>query len=283
MGKKDGEPGTTSGGITEQPNPRTRDLDRLPLEVVLERILDEDGTVPGAVRAALPQILRAAEVLIEVLQGEGRWFNLGAGTSGRLGVLDAAEIPPTFGLEPHRVQGVIAGGPSALERAVERAEDDPDSAADDLAARGFGSGDVLVALSTSGRTPYALGAIRHAKRLGARTIGITCNSDSPLADQVEIPIVVTVGPEVIAGSTRLKGGLAQKMVLHTLSTAVMVQLGRVYGNLMSDIQASTSKLRDRALTILMRIGPLERVEAERLLVEAGGSLRRALDLLEREG
>ncbi len=282
MGKRDGEGHAPPGIVTEQPNPRTRDLDRLPLGEVLERIVEEDATVAGAVRAALPEIRRAAEVLIEVLRGGGRWFNLGAGTSGRLGVLDAAEIPPTFGLEPDRVQGVIAGGEAALARAVERAEDDPRAAERDLAARGFGSGDALVALSTSGRTPYVLGGVAYAKRVGARTIAITCDPDAPLAAEVEIPVVVTVGPEVIAGSTRLKGGLAEKMVLHALSTAAMVQLGRVYGNLMSDIRAVTAKLRTRAVAILMRVGPLDPREAERLLDEAGGSLRRALDLLEKE-
>ena len=282
MGKSSGEPRDPAPVITEQSNPRTEDLDRLPLESVLERILAEDKTVASAVHAALPEIRRAAETLVEVLRRGGSWFNLGAGTSGRLGVLDAAEIPPTFGMEAHRVQGVIAGGSGALERAVEHAEDDPDAAAHDLDARGFRPRDVLCALSTSGRTPYTLGGVQHAQRIGAHTIGITCNPGAPLASEVDHPIVVTVGPEVIAGSTRLKGGLAQKMVLHALSTAVMVQLGRVHGNLMSDIRAVTSKLRGRALAILMRVGPLEQDEAERLLVEAGGSLRKALDLLEKE-
>ena len=281
MGKRSGEPQDPAPVITEQSNPRTEDLDRLSLESVLERILDEDETVASAVRAALPEIRGAAETLIEVLGRGDSWFNLGAGTSGRLGVLDAAEIPPTFGMEAHRVQGVIAGGSEALERAVEHAEDDPDAAAHDLDSRGFRPRDVLCALSTSGQTPYTLGGVQHARRIGAHTIGITCNPISPLASEVDHPIVVTVGPEVIAGSTRLKGGLAQKMVLHTLSTAVMVKLGRVHGNLMSDIRAITSKLRSRALAILMRVGPLEQDEAERLLVETGGSLRKALDLLGR--
>jgi N-acetylmuramic acid 6-phosphate etherase len=273
---------TPGGGITEKSNPRTRELDRLPLEAVLERILHEDATVARAVRSALPSIRGAAELLLDVLGSGGRWFNLGAGTSGRLGVMDAAELPPTFGLAPDRVQGVIAGGAPALERAIEGAEDDAAAASADLAALGFAPTDALVALSASGRTPYVVGGARHARSLGARTIGLTCNPDSPLCAAVELPVVVEVGPEALTGSTRMKGGLAQKMVLHTLSTAVMIRLGRVRGNLMSEIRCVNSKLRTRAVSILREAYGLSAEEAERSLEEAQGSLRQALDRLEEE-
>lgn len=268
--------------ITEQPNPRTQDLDRLPLEEVLERILEEDACVPEAVRRGLPAILAAAEALLEVLRSGGRWFNLGAGTSGRIGVLDAAEIPPTFGLEPDRVQGVIAGGAAALERAIEGAEDHPENAAAELDQRGLSAGDALVAISASGRTPYTLGGLRYARRVGARTVGVTCTPGSPLAEEVELPVVTVVGPEVLAGSTRMKGGLAQKMVLHSLSTAVMARLGRVRGNRMSEIRGVTRKLQTRAVITLSSIGGIPLDEAERRLNEVGGSLREALDRVESE-
>jgi N-acetylmuramic acid 6-phosphate etherase len=268
--------------VTEQPNPRTEDLDQLPLEGILERILEEDACVAEAVWRSLPEIRAAAEALFEVLRSGRRWFNLGAGTSGRIGVLDAAEIPPTFGLEPDRVQGLIAGGAAALERAIEGVEDDSEAAAEELDVRGLAAGDALVALSASGRTPYTLGGVRYARRVGARTVGVTCTPGSPLAEEVELPLVTVVGPEVLAGSTRMKGGLAQKMVLHTLSTAVMVRLGKVRGNRMSEIRGVTRKLRNRAVLTLCSVGRVPLDEADRRLNEAEGSLREALDRLERE-
>jgi N-acetylmuramic acid 6-phosphate etherase len=267
--------------VTEQPNPRTEDLDQLPLEGVLERILEEDACVAEAVWRSLPQIRAAAEALLEVLGCGRRWFNLGAGTSGRIGVLDAAEIPPTFGLEPDRVQGLIAGGAAALERAIEGAEDHAEAAAEELDARGLAAGDALVGLSASGRTPYTLAGVRYARGVGARTVGVTCTPGSPLAEEVELPVVTVVGPEVLAGSTRLKGGLAQKMVLHTLSTTVMVRLGKVRGNRMSEIRGVTRKLQTRAVLTLCSVGGVPLDDAERRLEAAGGSLREALDRLER--
>jgi N-acetylmuramic acid 6-phosphate etherase len=272
-----------SRGITEEPNPRTAALDRLPLREILARIVEEDAGVPEAVRSALADLERAAEALVEVLGSGGRWFNLGAGTSGRIGVADAAEIPPTFGLERDRVQGVIAGGAAALGRSIEGAEDDSEAGAADLAARGLSRADAVVALSASGRTPYVLGGVQYARSLGARTIGITCNPESPLAAQADLPVVIAVGPEALAGSTRMKGGLAQKMALHALSTAAMVRLGRVRGNLMTEIRASSSKLRARAVRTLARLGAISFEEAGRRLDDARGSLRDALDRLEREG
>ena len=264
---------------TEQINPRTTNLDRLSSEEVLARILDEDASVARVVRAALPSIAAAADLLYATLEGDGRWFNLGAGTSGRVGVLDAAELPPTFGLPPDRVQAVLAGAPEGLAQAVEGAEDDTEAAAAELERRGLGPGDALVALSASGRTPFVLGGVAHARRVGARSVAITCAAESPLASACEIPIAVEVGPEVIAGSTRMKGGLAQKMVLHALSTAVMVRLGRVRGNLMSEIRAGNAKLRERSIAIVGRLAHVDPERAAETLEAAGGSVPAALDRL----
>ncbi len=272
----DGRKPEETEASTERVNPRTRDLDQLATGDLLGRILDEDAAVASVVQAALPEIERACDLLHAALGRGGRWFNLGAGTSGRIGALDAAEIPPTFGLEADGVQAVIAGGDRALLHALEGVEDDPEQAARDLASRGFSREDVLVVLSASGRTPYALGGLQHARRIGAPSIAITCAPESPLAAQADVPIVAAVGPEVIAGSTRMKGGLAQKMILHALSTAVMVRLGRVRGNLMTGIRAVNSKLRERALGILVQLADCNRGEAERALDAAHGSLHDAL-------
>jgi N-acetylmuramic acid 6-phosphate etherase len=271
------------GAVTEAPNPRTLDLDRLPIAELVGRILDEDARVAAAVRETRPSLERACEALVEALDGGGRWINLGAGTSGRIGALDAAEIPPTFGLEPDRVQAVIAGGAPALVGAVEGAEDDVGAAVRDLSKLGLSRGDALVALSASGRTPYALAGLEHARRVGARSIAITCAPDSPLAARAEIAIVAMVGPEVIAGSTRMKGGLAQKMILHTLSTAVMVRLGRVHGNLMTGLRAVNTKLVERGVRILCELTHVSPAEAEAALDAAGGSVEKALEELSERG
>jgi N-acetylmuramic acid 6-phosphate etherase len=262
--------------VTEAQNPRTADLDRLPVGELVQRILEEDAGVSAAVRAARPAIELACLALVEALDSGGRWFNVGAGTSGRIGALDAAEIPPTFGLDPQRVQAVIAGGPAALIGPVEGAEDDAAAAARELDKLGLGPSDAVVALSASGRTPFALAALEHARRRGARAIAITCAPESPLAKAAEIAIVAVVGPEVIAGSTRMKGGLAQKMILHTLSTAVMVRLGRVHGNLMTGLLAVNSKLQDRGVRILCELAHVDRARAQRALDDAGGSVEKAL-------
>ena len=269
----------SSSRITEQANPRTHDLDTLPLRQVLERILDEDATVPEAVREILPQLERASEILQATLESDGRWFNLGAGTSGRMGLIDAAEITPTFGLSSEQVQGVLAGGIEALAKAVEGAEDDTGAAERELKERGFSKNDTLVALSASGVTPFVLGGVEYARSLGAHTIGLTCCPDSPLAEAVECPIVVVVGPEAIAGSTRMKGGLAQKMVLHALSTSVMVRLGRVRGNLMTEARPVSEKLLCRAVHIITELADCDEREAERVLQEANGSVSVALKKL----
>jgi N-acetylmuramic acid 6-phosphate etherase len=253
----------------------TRDIDQWNTAQILRAIHEEDLRAHEAVTAVLAPIEQAVDVLATTLGGGGTWFNVGAGTSGRIGALDAAEIPPTFGLPPHRVQAVIAGGEKALVRAVEGAEDQPERAAWELRERGLGPGDAVVAISASGRTPFALGSLDVAHEVGARTIGITCNPGSPLAEAPEIAIVLEVGPEVLAGSTRMKGGLAQKMVLHMLSTSVMIRLGHVTGNLMSNLVPSSQKLRDRAVRILMSLGDLHREEALELLEESGGDVAEA--------
>ena len=275
----DGKKPAAGGPVTEAANPRTRDLDRLPIGELVARILDEDARVAAAVREARPAIERACEVLVETLEAGGRWINLGAGTSGRIGVLDAAEVPPTFGLEPDRVQALIAGGAPALVGAVEGAEDDGDAAIRDLRKLGLSRNDAVIALSASGRTPYALAGLEHARSVGARAIAITCVPDSTLAKRAEIAIVAVVGPEVITGSTRMKGGLAEKMVLHTLSTAVMVRLGRVQGNLMTGLRAVNTKLQERGVRILCELARVSPAEAERALNAAGGSVEKALEEL----
>ena len=250
----------------------TRSIDRWGLDRIVRTIHDEDRNAYTAVSEALDAVQLAAEVLSLALGGGGRWFNVGAGTSGRIGALDAAEIPPTFGLPPERVQAIVAGGEGALLRAVEGAEDHPERAAIELKDRGLTAGDAVVAISASGTTPFTLGSLDAAHDVGARTVGITCDPDSPLAEAVEVPIVLCVGAEVIAGSTRMKGGLAQKMVLHLLSTSVMIRLGYVSGNLMANLRPASEKLKDRAVRILMTLGRLDRARAAALLEASGGDV-----------
>jgi N-acetylmuramic acid 6-phosphate etherase len=260
-----------------------RDLDQRSVLDVLELIHREDANAHAAVGHVRPQIAEAVEVLATTIAGGGTWYNVGAGTSGRLGVLDASEIPPTYGMNPRIVQGVIAGGERALRNAVEGAEDDRERGIFELNERGLTLGDAVVAISASGRTPYVLGAIEAAHAAGARTIGISCDPNSALAESVEIAISPLVGPEVIAGSTRMKGGLAQKMVLASLSTAVMVKLGKVTGNLMTQIAPVSSKLRGRAVRIVMSLTDVHRDEARRLLRETDGCVEAAVQMARRAG
>lgn len=264
-----------SDSPTEAVHEDTRDIDRWSAERIVASIHGEDGRAWEAVGAVLPRVVEAAEVLALVLGGGGRWFNVGAGTSGRLGALDAAELKPTFGLPPDRVQALIAGGEKALVTAVEEAEDHPERAAFELRERGLSAGDAVVAISASGRTPYTLGSIEAAHEVGARSIAITCNPGSALAEAAEISIAPQVGPEVIAGSTRMKGGLVQKMILHMLSTTVMVRLGYVSGNLMTHLNPASHKLRERGVEIVMRLGALDRLAAEALIADCGGDVAAA--------
>src|SRR5262245_53394530 len=230
---------------TEARNPASTDLDRLtPLELV--RLMNaEDARVIPAVASQAEAIARAVEVIADRLRAGGRLIYTGAGTSGRLGVLDATECPPTFNATPGQVIGLIAGGPSALTRAVEGAEDRPELADHDLAAVHVSAKDVVVGIATSGRTPYVLGAVAYARRIGAFTIGLSCNADSDLIPEVDLAITPVVGPEVLSGSTRLKAGTATKLVLNMISTGAMVRLGKTFGNLMVDLRATNEKLRHR--------------------------------------
>jgi len=267
---------------TEDSLVHSRALDEMETGDILRLIHVEDGVAHAAVGECLPRMAEAVEVLAHAIGGGGRWFNVGAGTSGRLGVLDASEIPPTYGLAPRVVQGVIAGGDRALRHAVENAEDDPQAGRLELTERGLTLGDAVVGISASGQTPFVLGAIEAAVEAGARTIAITCDPDSPLAESVEIAIAPRVGPEVVTGSTRMKGGLVQKMILSALSTAVMVRLGRVRGHHMTHVSPASSKLRGRAMRILMELGGIDRDRARALLRQTEGSVELALEILETE-
>jgi N-acetylmuramic acid 6-phosphate etherase len=257
------------GLLTEQPNPASHHIDALPTGDVLAIISQEDQKVASAVAGELPQIAEAVDRIVERLRAGGRLFYIGAGTSGRLGVLDAAECPPTFQVPPELVQGIIAGGEAALARATEASEDDPETGRRDLVDRGFTGNDALVGIAASGRTPYVLGAVEAANNLGALTIGISCTPDSPLAHHVQITITPLVGPEVIAGSTRMKAGTATKLVLNMISTAVMIRLGYVFGNLMVNVQPRNTKLRDRATRIVVSNTTLSYERAGELLRQAG--------------
>ena len=237
--------------ITEQENPRSKDLSSQSTSEIVALMNDEDATVAAAVKRVLGDVVVAVDEIVARLSQGGRLFYTGTGTSGRLGVLDASECPPTFGVSPELVQGVIAGGYDACYRAVEASEDDAEAGAVDLKARGFGPGDVLVGIAASGRTPYTVGAVKFARAIGAFTVGLTCVPGSPVTEAAELSIVPVVGPEVLTGSSRLKAGTAQKMVLNMISTAAMVRLGYVSGNRMANLQPRNIKLRERAVRIVM--------------------------------
>ena len=264
---------------TEQANPASGDLDlKSSLEIV--RILNtEDAKVGSAVKRALPQIARAVDVIAGALKRGGRLIYVGTGTSGRIAALDAAEIPPTFGTDPKTVQFIIAGGLRALGKAVEADEDSRQSGAQAIAKKKPGKNDVIVGIAASGRTPFTIAAVEYARRHGAKTVAVTCNPDSQLGKAAEIEIVVEVGPEAISGSTRMKSGTAQKMVLNMLSSGAMAKLGYVYGNLMINVRAKNYKLAERAATILQRAVGIERGVAEHALKSAGQSLPVALVML----
>jgi N-acetylmuramic acid 6-phosphate etherase len=266
--------------LTEQANPASAHIDKLSTEEMLRVIGQEDRKVADAVAVEIPRIALAVEGIVAVFRNGGRLFYIGAGTSGRLGVLDAAECPPTFNVPPDLVQGIIAGGEAALSRATETTEDDPAIGARDLLARGFAQRDVLCGIAASGRTPYVLGAIDEANRLNALTIGISCTPDSELARKAKIAITPLTGPEVIAGSTRLKAGTATKMVLNMLTTGSFIRLGYVRGNLMVNVQPKNSKLLDRSKRIISEVAGVSYEEAGRMLTEAGNNVRAAIELWE---
>jgi N-acetylmuramic acid 6-phosphate etherase len=265
--------------ITEQENPRSENLSALSAKEIVALMNEEDALVAKAVKLVLGDIAKAVDEIVARLGKGGRLFYTGTGTSGRLGVLDASECPPTFGVSPEMVQGVIAGGYDACHSAVEASEDDAGAGAADLRQRGFRSGDVVVGIAASGRTPYTVGAVTHARSIGAFTVGLTCVPGSPITEAAELSIVPVVGPEVVTGSSRLKAGTAQKMVLNMISTATMARLGYVSGNRMSNLQAKNMKLRDRAVRIVSAETGLDQAQAERMLAEAGSDLRVALVMI----
>ena len=260
---------------TEAANPRSADIDQLPTLDMLQIINDEDATVAAAVRAQLPQIAAAVDAIADRFRRGGRLFLIGAGTSGRLAVLDASECPPTFSVPPSLFHAIIAGGDTALRRSGESSEDSPEVGAHDLAAAGFGHGpaddnpDTLVGIAASGRTPYVLGALRHARDLGALTVALTCTPSSPVAAVADIAITPLTGPEILTGSTRLKAGTATKLVLNMLSTGVMIRSGAVFGNLMVNVQPTNAKLIDRAERIVISATGCDRPTAHALLKTTG--------------
>lgn len=262
--------------LTEQVNPASAHIDELTTTEMLTVISQEDQLVAAAVASEIPQIAAAVDGIVQRFRHGGHLFYIGAGTSGRLGVLDASECPPTYNVPYEMVQGIIAGGEAALSRATEASEDDTASGVRDLLASGFRPQDALVGIAASGRTPYVLGAIEHARTLGALTIGISCTPDSELSRAVEIPIAPLVGPEVITGSTRMKAGTATKLVLNMLSTAAMIRLGYVYGNLMVNVQPKNQKLVDRARRIVAAATGVGYDKATELLDSAGGVVKTAV-------
>jgi N-acetylmuramic acid 6-phosphate etherase len=264
---------------TEAINEHTRDLDLRPLLEQARLINEEDHRVPTAVGAVIPQVADAVARISDALRRGGRLVYVGAGTSGRLAVLDAAECPPTFGTDPRQVQAVLAGAPRALTEAVEGAEDDERAGEREVDACGIGPDDVVVGIAASGATPFVLAAVRRARALRALTIAVTCAAGSPLVSACDLAIVPVVGPEVIAGSTRLKAGTAQKLVLNMLSTLTMVQLGKVYGNLMVDLRATNEKLRRRAVRIVAAAAGVPEREAAEALGRAGGRVPVAIVMI----
>jgi N-acetylmuramic acid 6-phosphate etherase len=263
--------------LTERRNPRTAEIDLAsPLEIV-DLIAAEEREVPAAVASQRESIARAIDMVEAAFRAGGRLFYVGAGTSGRLGVLDASEMPPTFGTEPDLVQGIIAGGPAALTRSQEGAEDRIESAVEDLDAHEVRGGDVVIGIAASGTTPYVRRALEHARSLGARTALVACSPPpEEAARQADILIVPVTGPEVVTGSTRMKAGTATKLVLNMITTGAMIRLGKTFGNLMVDLRASNEKLRDRSQRIIMEVCEVDRDQARELLAAAGGTVKTAI-------
>ena len=263
-------------GSTERCNPASANFDQLSTLEMVRLMNREDAHVPLAIAPAVPQIAQVVELMAERLAGNGRIFYQGAGTSGRLAVLDAVELLPTFSLEPGRVVPLLAGGTEAMFHSIEGAEDDPLGGKMDLAKHDFGSEDMLIAIAASGRTPYALGGLAYAAEIGAQSAAIVCNLHTPMADAAKTAIELIVGPEVLTGSTRLKAGSAQKFVLNMLSTCTMAKLGKVYNNLMVDVRPSNSKLRKRAVRIVQEVADLAEGAARELLEETRWDVKLAL-------
>jgi len=265
---------------TEMNNPATSSIDEYSTRDMLMLMNDEDQRVPLSVRQEIDDIANAVDVIVKSLRNGGRMFYVGAGSSGRLGVLDASECPPTYGTDPSLVQGYIAGGDIALRTAVEGSEDDSESGAQLIREKGVGENDVVVGITASGSTPYVLGAIRQARENGAATVGVVTNKNSRLSEVCDICIAPLVGPEVISGSTRLKSGTAQKLVLNMLTTGAMIKLGKVYNNLMVDLKASNAKLYDRSIRIVKQVTGVSNAQAEEALKLSGLHVKTAILMLE---
>ena len=270
---------TLSTLITEQRNPNSMNVDSLSALEIVQLMNDEDKQVPLAIEKCLPQIAQAVECIVAAFQQGGRLVYIGAGTSGRLGVLDASECPPTFGVSPEMVKGIIAGGERALRHPIEGAEDSKEQAVVDLQTIQFSSKDVLVGIAASGRTPYVIGALEYAKSLGSVTVSIASNPNSAMANIVDIAIDTVVGPEVLTGSSRLKSGTAQKLVLNMLTTASMIFMGKCYQNLMVDVQASNEKLKARAIRIVMQATDCDKALAEETLKQADQNAKLAIMMI----
>ena len=270
---------TLSTLITEQRNPNSMHVDSLSALEIVQLMNDEDKQVPLAIEKCLPQIAQAVECIVAAFQQGGRLVYIGAGTSGRLGVLDASECPPTFGVSPEMVKGIIAGGERALRHPIEGAEDSKEQAVVDLQTIHFSSKDVLVGIAASGRTPYVIGALEYAKSLGSVTVSIASNPNSAMANIVDIAIDTVVGPEVLTGSSRLKSGTAQKLVLNMLTTTSMILMGKCYQNLMVDVQASNEKLKARAIRIVMQATDCDKALAEETLKQADQNAKLAIMMI----
>ncbi|MBS6187527.1 MAG: N-acetylmuramic acid 6-phosphate etherase [Haemophilus parainfluenzae] len=270
---------TLSTLITEQRNPNSMHVDSLSALEIVQLMNQEDKQVPLAIEKCLPQIAQAVECVVAAFQQDGRLVYIGAGTSGRLGVLDASECPPTFGVSPEMVKGIIAGGERALRHPIEGAEDSKAQAVIDLQTIQFSSKDVLVGIAASGRTPYVIGALEYAKSLGSVTVSIASNPNSAMANIVDIAIDTVVGPEVLTGSSRLKSGTAQKLVLNMLTTASMILMGKCYQNLMVDVQASNEKLKARAIRIVMQATDCDKALAEETLKQADQNAKLAIMMI----
>lgn len=267
------------GIATEKRNTSTLLIDELSTIDMLTLINNEDKTVPLAIEKILPDIAMAVDLITKQLQSGGRLFYIGAGTSGRLGVLDAAECPPTYGVSPDLVQGIIAGGTPALLKAQEGAEDSLELCEKDLKEKDFSKNDILVGIAASGRTPYVIGGLEYAKSIGAPTISIACSPNSEIAKLADIPLTVVTGPEVITGSTRMKAGTAQKLVLNMLSTGTMIKLGKVYSNLMVDLMATNRKLEERSIRIVMEATGENREISQKALAACKGKAKTAIFML----
>lgn len=265
--------------VSETPNPATQEIDLLSNTQILQKINEADHHVAPAVKQVLPQIAQAVEHIVAGFKKGGRLIYIGAGTSGRLGVLDAVECPPTFSVSHQQVIGVLAGGEKAMYKAVEGAEDNTQLAINDLTQLKINHNDVVVGIAASGRTPYVVSALTYAKSQGCKTAGITCNPDSPVLNAADVPICAVVGAEVLTGSTRMKSGTAQKLILNMLSTASMIKMGKVYGNLMVDVNASNAKLYARAIRIVMQATQCNEQQAQDALKRSEQNVKLAILLV----